>query len=155
MIGPRDPWMVAYLDQITGIIGAHGHANQLVVGDGDADSYTYTVGLTAQGRPELWIATVDRRWGLLLNDLVAKEPPEAFIHGAVLGGDRWTFPVRLRGPVDTEAADIGVVEHLYPDSPVTCLQVLWCDPAGRYPDEDGYDESWRQRLLPLAAGFVP
>ncbi len=150
----NEAWMVGYLDQVQAIVAQHGHAVQIALGDSIIEHFTYTVGLTPKARPELWIGSLSiHQAGSLLNDLVRNEPPDAFVHGALLGAARWTIALRIRGPVDMGAAQINVATCLYPDLPVSCLQLLWPDPAGLYPDNAGYDQAgFPQRLLPLAVG---
>ncbi len=153
MTDPR--WMARYLKRVQAVADRHGHALQVVRGDSVIEHFAYTVGLTPQARPELWIGSLSvNQSGELLNDLVRNQPSDAFVHGALLlGGPRWSVSVRIRGPVDMDAADISVATRMYPDLPVSCMQVLWPDPAGLYPDDVGYDLArFPQRLLPLAIG---
>jgi hypothetical protein len=63
----------------------------------------------------------------------------------------FSVPFRLRGPVT--GAEVYIAERLQPDLPVTVLQVLWPDPAGRFPDEPGYDHAgFPQQVLDLDDG---
>lgn len=144
--------MTEYLTGLEELVAEHGFAVQGVFGDTADESFSYTVGMTKAGLPELWIATLDPRMAAqLLNALGALQlSSDKPLEGEVDCG--WTVPFQVRGPVDVEAASVGVALKLYPHPQlVTVSQVMFPDPAGRFPDDEaGYDfASLPQRVLAL------
>lgn len=139
----------AYLAHIADLIAERGWAVQAVAGDSFDATFSYTVGLTAKGLPELWIATLHpKQAALLLNTLGDKAVAEGALPLGVPLDIDWSVPVRLRGPVAVDTAEVFVASAVYPDAQVTVVQVLWPDDAGVFPDEVGYNERrYPQRLL--------
>lgn len=140
------------LGALAEMVERSGWALQGVFGDTVESVFTYTVGMTERGLPELWIGSLDpSQGGAILNDLgrlhVARE-------GGLQPGEpvdaEWNVPFRLRGPVDPRAGTALAAFGMYGEEAVTMLQVLWADGSGRFPDEDGYaHDVFPQRLLPL------
>lgn len=154
MSGPTRAQMDAYLASVAAQIDEHGWMLQAVFGDEPGSGFTYTVGLTARDLPELWLGTLTpQQAGGVLNAAArmlidGDLPLEA---GEVDLG--FSVPFRLRGPVDTAEAHVGVASQMHPLSLVTVWQVLWPDAAGRWPDEPEYDAAGMpQRVLGLAGG---
>lgn len=148
MTAPDPAAMDAYLGRVAALIDEHGVMLQAVFGDSVADAFTYTVGLTGRGLPELWLGTLaPEQAGPILN---AAAKQTALEPGPLDLG--FSVPFRIRGPVDVDEAAVGVARQMHPLSDVVVLQVLWPDEAGLFPDEPGYDERFPQRVLPLAGG---
>jgi hypothetical protein len=144
-----------YLAHIADLIEGRGWAVQGVAGRSMQDSFSYTVGLTAKDRPELWCATLHPKQATLLLNALGDKALEAPLPVGVDIDIDWSVPVRLRGPVAVDEAEVFVASSIYPDHPVTVMQVLWPDSHGVFPDEDGYDRArYPQRVLPLAGEGV-
>lgn len=137
-----------YLGQVAEAITEHGLVIQAVVGK-PVESFSYTVGRTENSLPELWIGTMHPAQAHML--LTALVDTDAHEPGFIDCG--MTVRLLLRGPVDLDAAEVGVARGLYgfePDA-IEVLQVLWPDLDGVFPDAEGYDQvCFPQRLLPLA-----
>lgn len=151
---PDPAAMDAYLGRVASIIDEHGVMLQVVFGDSVADAFTYTVGLTGRGLPELWLGTLaPAQAGPILNAAAKKQRARG---GAFQPGRldlEFSVDFRVHGPVDVDEAAVGVARQMHPLSDVVVLQVLWPDEAGLFPDEPGYDERrFPQRVLPLAGG---
>lgn len=140
------------LGRLAEMVTRSGWALQGVFGSTVDDVFTYTVGMTERGLPELWLGSLNpNQAGPILNDL-------GRLHTARPGGlpydepidAEYSIPFRLRGPVQPRAAQVFAAFGMYGEQVVTLAQVLWADSAGRFPDEAGYDAvAFPQRLLPL------
>lgn len=146
-----------YWNEMAGMIARVGWAVQGVFGETPEDMFSYTIGLTDKGLPELWIGTLGPQQsqpvlnGLAELALSRHGRGEALPIGEPIDAE-YSVPFRLRGPVDVEAAEAFGAVRWAIDKPVTLLQVLWPDNEGRFPDQDGYDQGhFPQRVLPLAA----
>lgn len=140
----------AHLKHLADLIARDGFALQFVIGENPAGTFGYTVGLTARGLPELWIGSLHpQQAGEFLADIahLQLESGKPLEPGLVDAG--YTHPFRIRGPVVVDAAQVFLASAIA-DRPVTVMQVLWCDLAGRYPGDPDYSIRWMQRLLPLA-----
>lgn len=102
--------------------------------------FTYTVGLTAMGHPELLVHGLrGRDSGPLLNDLGERiKVGESFHHGQVLTCEHGEARLALAQVVDH--SDLVVVGQVYPE--VDALQVVWQDWSKRFPWDPGYNH-WR------------
>jgi hypothetical protein len=139
------------------LIAEHGWSLQTVLGDEHSYGFTYTVGLTAKGLPELLLDTLaPRQAGPVLNacadHMVEHGPLEVPDPSVLLRLPDWSVPFRLHGPIDPQAAEAFLALRFAEDpGEVRLLQVLWPDEEGRYPGDDGYDvETFPQRLMPVA-----
>lgn len=139
MASPNDRALEAILRSTQHIIDEHGWAVQGVGGNSETGdpTFSYTAGLSALGHPELIIVGVHPLASQgILNDLgTAIRGGTRFDSGdivrGVLGGD---LPLALIEAADV--SDLTITRRLY--GPVPVLQVVWCDPEGRFPWEDGY-----------------
>lgn len=129
----------AYLVQVMGIIEAHGWAVQGVfpTAEDPGATFTYTVGLTAKGLPELLVYGLNPQVATNLLNMAAQwmiDNERAFATGepytGFLAGD---YVVRF---IDATTGDLAVARRLYPE--VRCLQMVWPDRDGRFPWDDGY-----------------
>lgn len=147
---PQD--LTAYLRLMRQRIDQHGAVVQHVLPAFGGDlGYSYTLGLTDAGLPELWIGGLrpSRSEALLLD-----AARMALEEGGIAPGElrlAWSTPFRVRGPVAVEEAAPFVAQQVWPHPyVVSVMQVCWPDTAGRFPDDDGYDEArFPQQLLAL------
>jgi hypothetical protein len=144
------------LGRLAEMVSRSGWALQGVFGDTVESVFTYTVGLTEAGLPELWAGSLDpRQAGQFLNVLARR----ALDLGGLPVGEPvdagFNVPFRLRGPVQPRAGEAFAAFQMYGEDAVALLQVLWPDAADKYPDEWGYDHAgFPQRLLPLVVGHT-
>jgi hypothetical protein len=139
-------------DMISDHVARHGqHIVQVLLTVDDPDDalpFVYTIGNHERGLPELLIignADDDDMWTLnFLGDL-QRNRGKHFQHDELvsLGG---TLPVKLvdAGRVGREqyAVQVGVY---YGTEDFGVMQVLICDPAGRYPDDPECEEVYRSQ----------
>ncbi|MFI7208458.1 DUF4262 domain-containing protein [Micromonospora aurantiaca (nom. illeg.)] len=111
-------------------------------GDDDTGSpYAYTVGLTAHGYPELLIAGLDPAISQqLLNDLAARvyDRAERFSHGQRIGDLIAGYDAAIIDGEPTEQMCPGAAIARYGQEQVRVQQIVWPDPDGRFPWDDGY-----------------
>ena len=137
-------------DMIGRHIATHGqHLVQVLLTDDDPDDvlpFIYTIGNHERGLPELLIignADNDDVWALNFLGRLQRNRGAAFQHGELvsLGG---ALPVKLvdAGSIGREeyAVQVGVY---YDTENFAVMQVLFCDPAGRYPDDPECEEVYR------------
>ncbi|RZS86879.1 uncharacterized protein DUF4262 [Motilibacter rhizosphaerae] len=137
--------MADALRSMQGLIDEHGWALQGVEGEGKRPPFTYTVGLTRRGLPELCITGIEgERSAPYLNE-AARE--------LVSGGE-----IRPGGSVHVLGMHFEVVEmayapahlntavNLYGDT-ITGWQLVWPDRHGRWPWDEQWAERWAQPLL--------
>ena len=130
----------AYLDMVREKISEFGVFIQYV-GGSDSPAWAYTVGLHAQGLPELiMVGGLDRpAFGRVLNGAAARLRTEwTWTHGTVVSG--------LLSPVlDLTCLEVDDVHTDYfsvaleLDSGFRALQLVWPDMSNRMPWEDGYE----------------
>ncbi len=142
------------LGDLANLISAHGWALQGVFGDTPDSMFTYTVGLTEKGLPELWLGTLSpRQAGPILNDLARLSISRDGLPVGEPLDIEWSVPFRLRGPVTIDDSEAFAAKAMYGEEAVTVLQGLWADSQGRSPDEDGYDAlRFPQRLVECVGG---
>lgn len=141
-----------YLTKTRMMIEEHNWIVQGVLPDDDTDNsplFSYTVGLTAVGMPELFMSSIAVTQAHHAHHILNAVAEQAYA-GYAFSDDELVDAAhsvlfKIRGPVDA-AEDIGVANSLYDD--VVVLQVLWPDTDGRYPDQLGYNQDrFPQRLL--------
>ena len=118
------------------------------VGDGTFPPFTYTVGLTDMGWPELIVAGINPQIGtLLINRIVAHYLEIGVVpaDGVELSGDTldFTYPTRLKQRND--AVNTHMFQAVYRQERVegpapTALQIIFPDEDGRFPSDPGVDE---------------
>lgn len=137
-------WRTGYLDQVRAVIAEHGWLVQSVFPEaGDPGPlFAYTVGLTACGRAELLVAGLEPGTAqALLNDAAGRAEP--FTHGQQLTD--WIVgytAVVVEGP-HAEPLWPGTARALYGASAVRLQQLVWPDPAGRFPWDDDFEPGLR------------
>lgn len=115
----------------------HGHQVVVVRDPDDIDSpFAYTVGRAVKDRPELLLTGPVPP--TILNDLAKYDDGQPLSGGDVLLADTILtgYPVRIE-VADPMAASMFQAIRLFGDD-VTALQMLWPDPQGLFPGEDGY-----------------
>lgn len=126
------------------VIAEHGWMVQGVfprAGD-EGTPFSYTVGLTAAGLPELVISGLPAELaGELLNTAAHQSLTTEFTAGQVLT-DAASVPLRV---VEAPAAEVNVAHRLYPGS-VRALQLVWPDAAGVFPGDPGWSHGDAQPL---------
>jgi hypothetical protein len=115
----------------------------IVLPEPDAEAYpfAYTVGLTAQDRPELLIAGLDPQTAhTLLNDLASRVIDQAarFTHGQRITDLLAGYDVIIVEGPSTEALHPGAAYALYGADRVRLQQVVWPDPHGHFPWDTHY-----------------
>jgi len=108
----------------------------------DSPSFTYTIGLTATGRPEILVFSLPEKAAhIMLNDLAILENKDYFQHKLLT--EIGNLPMIVK-PVADNAA---VVEeyvcwagNLYDD--VADDQLIWPDEEGKFPWKDGWNKSF-------------
>lgn len=118
---------------------------------GGPGGYSYTLGLTDEALPELWIDGLrPKHAAQILEDVAVKATVGGGVEPGVVDVG-WSTPLRIRGPVAVEEAEVFVASQMWPHPyVVSVMQVCWPDTAGRFPDDDGYDGArFPQRLLGL------
>lgn len=131
-----------YLEQIDAIVKEFGWAVQGVapgVDDEPGPAFCYTVGLErAYDHPELYIIGVSVQVShALLNDLASRiRDGKQYAPGDVLDDLIQDHTVTL---IEADPTGIlNVAEAYQPDRAVRALQVVWPDPEGRFPWDDGF-----------------
>lgn len=140
-----------YLTRVTDTIERHGWAVQGVLPNvGDTDPpFSYTVGLTNFGHPEIIVFGVDPRdTGIaLLNDLGERvRAGRSFSHGEVprnlLSGGYSPILINV-----TDLSRLTVARRIY-DDVITALQLVLPDKGDRLPWHAGYTMDWQPVLGP-------
>lgn len=146
-----DRRMDEYLQGVAALVEQHGWAVQAVFGDQPGEAFSYTVGLTDKGLPELWLGSIGPDAATEILNACARWLLAAGADGLVNGAEfdaEFSVPFRLRGPCSLQAAEVKVAQALHPLSEVAVWQVLWPDEAGLFPADEGYDTvKYPQRLL--------
>lgn len=104
-------------------------------------AFTYTVGLTAHGHPELVLAGLPPRIAqALLNDLGLRVFDQAtrFTHGERLSDVLAGYDAIIIDGTPTEHLHPGIAFALYGRDKVRLQQLVWPDKDGLFPWESGY-----------------
>jgi hypothetical protein len=97
--------------------------------------FSYTVGLTAAGLPELVISGLPHETGgAILNDAARRHLADEILPGATVD-DIASVPFRA---VDAPLAEVNMARNLYGDDRVRAVQLVWPDAGGFYPGEPGW-----------------
>lgn len=131
------------------MIAEHGWMVQGVfprAGD-DGEPFSYTVGLTLAGLPELVISGLPAELaGGLLNTAAQQSLTEEFTAGQVLTE---TASVPLRA-VEAPTAEVNMARRLYPDHQVRALQLVWPDAGGAFPGDPTWSLGTAQPVFTTA-----
>lgn len=103
--------------------------------------FAYTVGLTAHGYPELIIAGLHPATAqALLNDLASRvyDRAERFTHGQHVDDLLAGYPAVIVNGPPTAQLWPGAAIGRYGSDRVRLQQIIWPDPHGRFPWQDGY-----------------
>ena len=118
---------------------------------------SHTLGLAAQGLPELILVGLDEMTSRIALNTLAKRmlAGESIATGVRITEILSTYSVLLQ-EVDAAAAAqyLKFAQPFANGKPLKAYQVIWPDPAGRFPGEPDYDTSWLeiQPLLYSASG---
>lgn len=110
--------------------------------------YVYTVGLTEKGLPELVVFGLQQPTA----DLLLRPLFERMHAGEILQrGERMTvgpFTLVLHDvPTAVAIQYMGLLDVLYDEREISCIQVVWADPHGRFPWESGFGDLKLQPVL--------
>lgn len=140
-----------YAAQLRQIIAEHGWAVQTVHGDLVDPSFSYTVGLTDAGLPELIIIGLpERASGLILNQLARRS-----LEAELVVGQRYELPNAdhtleyLIGPVSPTNVRqrLKIAAVLYDRHRISALQVIWPSKEGLFPGDEGWNLTRSQPTL--------
>jgi hypothetical protein len=127
-----------YLDHMAELVRRHGWALQFVEPDRDRPPYTYTLGLTLYGLPELVVTGLPaRRSAELLNGQAAR----VLVDGAPLPGSRLVLPNGAQAEVvelPQPDAHLFVAVDLFGAAALRARQLVRADDRGRWPWEIGH-----------------
>jgi hypothetical protein len=142
-----------YLLHVLGLIEKHGWAVQSVLG-GDLPSdppFSYTVGLTALGHPELILIGMPSQYAQRILNSLGEEVRKGHTYLANTTTADATDPSAPVALIEVgDPSMLLVAVELYQQ--VDALQVIWPDPKGRLPWDDGYpNPAWAQPFL----GAIP
>ncbi|MEV0269785.1 DUF4262 domain-containing protein [Hamadaea sp. NPDC050747] len=141
-----------YAAQLRQVIAEHGWAIQMVHGDLQDPPFSYTVGLTEAGLPELIILGLPTNVaGQILNKLARQSLESELDVDArydLPNGDA-TLPY-LIGSVSTANVRryLKLATVLYDRHRIRALQVIWPSKEGRFPQDPGWD---LQKVQPVLA----
>lgn len=134
--GCKDPdWLRSYGVKVREIIDRVGWMVQGVFGEGEPP-FAYTVGLTEKQMPELYIFGLPPEVAArTLNDAAQQmlDRGEPFVDDEVVE-KVLTIPLVARAASSLE--DVGVARRFYGHD-IDLVQLVWPDPEGRYPWDDG------------------
>jgi hypothetical protein len=141
----------SFTANVEGHIAATGQSVIGVFGDGISPTFSYTIGRTDRGKPELIAVGLPPATAqAIFNSINDGMEPETV--GEVIEGVA-NFPLRL-GAVSDAAIDEYMVQAVARQERVAgprpaALQVVYPDPEGRYPGDEGY--SLPPELQPVLA----
>lgn len=119
----------------------------------NADGFSYTIGNTEKGLPELLITGLFEVGQSVLNDLseMMIKRGRKFDHGEIvsLGGEH---PVTLIDASDDAKTECTIqVGRYYGDESYRLMQVVFCDPQGRFPWDERCMKPYRDLKVFRAA----
>ncbi len=99
--------------------------------------FAYTIGLTGQGLPELAVSGMTAAdMGLFLNAAACRAPKDGYLVGSEHTVAELDVAFRV---IEATTMAHGILDDVYPDSPVRVLQLVVCDENGLWPGDDGVD----------------
>lgn len=120
----------------------------------DSPPFAYTVGLTASyGHPEVVLYGLPQGDAMgLLNNLARRvKAGERFGHGQRVSRLMAEHDALLAHvPAEYREGVCSIASDLYAGTAFEVLQLIWPDPAGKFPGDPGYEEKWRE-LQPVLA----
>lgn len=134
-----NPETAAVLDKIAATVAEHGHA-VICTEREDGRPYSYTVGRSAAGRPELLVTGLPADVATtLLNVLAEADDQSPLSHGDLLVPGRVLsgFGATVIA-ADPAAAGLGIARRYAEvlESDLTAMQLLWPDAEGNLPGSD-------------------
>ncbi len=126
----------AYLDQVRDIVRRKRFAVQSVSGSANSPEFSYTVGLTAHGLPELIVVGVRHAEAARLLDVWATYllDTSLMLPGETLGCGPFVMEAI---EVERPGGNLRAAVALYGDA-VRALQLAWADSRGVWPWEPGH-----------------
>lgn len=137
---PSNPSFDGFMIRIQSIIDENGWAVQSVFpvqGQPVKPGFSYTVGLTPRDLPEVLVYGLPPKTATMILNSVARSMTEGtlFVAGRPYA-ELANMPVWFLDVDDLEP--LAVARKLYTD--VRAIQMVWPDPAGKYPWEDDFDQ---------------
>lgn len=133
------------VDQIRGLIAAHGWAVLSQPREGASPPFSYTVGLAAKDLPELIMVGLEPDIARSALNRAASRlaAGEALRYGQPLLEIIAGMSVVPRAvPPDVAERMMRFTHLLAMKKPWSAIQIVWSDPAGRFPGEAQYDTGW-------------
>lgn len=139
--------MQLFLDKIDRDTAIHGMSVIAIPRENDEPPFAYTVGLWSHGHPELLIVGLAMRQAheiltsakaAIDNGLIIEDGTES--HEVVRD-----YPVRFK-EVPYPRRPLNVARRFHHSDNFPAYQLIWTDPEGRYPDEEGYSDEATQEL---------
>ena len=123
------------------MIASHGWAVQGVFDpEGESPSFAYTVGLHTKGLPEIIVFGLDGRNAATFLNLLGKRMTTSDVPqlDTDINDLAEGLPARIITVPRSEADKfMFATNNRYPD--YTAIQLVWSDPNGKYPWQDGFD----------------
>lgn len=138
-------------------IDKYGFSTFSVFADEDFPTFSYTVGLTGHGLPELVIVGIPPRDAqhILLEAAQRQVDRAAFVIGERIAEIFPGFSV-LSGDVSPQwARRLCNLAQVIADGPVRALQLIWPDEKGLFPGEQGYNDRYLEIQPLLSADPAP
>jgi hypothetical protein len=141
------------LDRLESLIARHGVAIVSVGAARDAPAFSYTVGLSDDGLPELLVTGLPPEVAQpVLNDLAVRLRRDGALPVSEPLADVFAgMPAVLQEVPFARCAAYVRVAADRRQGPLRVLQLIWPDAAGRFPWEAGYDQRFRT-VQPVLAG---
>lgn len=138
MTGADDPNRDAVLKDLLEVIDVHGWCVRHVLAGELAEEvqFTYTIGLTAMGHPEVVVTGLPSESAHIYLNNVGSDVSDGKRYAAGDSTDEWTrpgAPVLFLAVDDTSG--LAAIEQVY--GHVDALQLVWPDSAGRMPWDPG------------------
>lgn len=131
-----------YAARLRQVIAEHGWAVQTVHGDLIDPSFSYTVGLTEAGLPELIIVGLpERTAGLILNQLARRALEKELDVGQKCelpnGDGSLSYLIGSVSPANVRKY-LKIAAVLYDRNRIRSLQVIWPSKEGLFPGDEGW-----------------
>lgn len=120
-----------------------------VGGDETARPFSYSIGLSGRDLPDIVVVGLAGVTGhTLIHELLELDQPLEL--GREYHKVARDLPVRLVEPLPGVMEEMhqsrAFHEAVHPDKPWRALQLLWPDPSGKFPGEEGWDSKFQQTI---------
>jgi hypothetical protein len=137
--GSHDERLQSYVTRCEGLIAEHGHMVQSVFPGSRTPGWAYTIGLSTAGTAELLVIGLPPDTATYVLNSVAKRLATTPIADGVDMLELTNMPLRLRTLNADEVWPRMLVGRLVLQTPPREVrQVMWPDPAGRFPGDPAY-----------------